>query len=377
MSVERLIGAVVTKNVVTGDVFLRLHDAQPQVVVVEQRLAAGVGGQRVQRLLLALKVALGRARGAAGIHTLTAWRPLGGIAQRSLRYQAARVDGIERHVAADGGIDGGAQLRLVVQAGLGHAAGEVHQGLLFGQRAEHAHRCFERGQLAVGIEDVEFGVVRRISGAGVFRAVIAGGAGDVGALADGQALDVLGQKVAVVGEVLEDLEVVGEGHNSHQVRGRHLVLHELQGGVPRPHLVLDGHSRQVEEHHQQAAVPVLDLAGLGGRDLGADDGFDHVGLQRFGRSGGGGIGFGRLLRRRGCRGCRIFQLLVFEDLDGLRLAVFRDGEIGRLQAFDRVAILILGRYVDDHQLGSSFKLEATLRGTLRGAILPGRILRRS
>jgi len=28
--------------------------------------------------------------------------------------------------------------------------------------------------------------------------------------------------------------------------------------------VLDGHSRQVEEHHQQAAVLVLDLAGLAG-----------------------------------------------------------------------------------------------------------------
>ena len=48
-------------------------------------------------------------------------------------------------------------------------------------------------------------------------------------------------------------------------------------------------------------------------------------------------------RRRGRGGRCLFQFLIFEDLDGLRLAVFGDGEIGGLQAFDGIAIFVLGR----------------------------------
>ena len=48
--------AVVADDVVAGDRLLRLHDAQRQIVVVEHRLAAGVLGQRVERVLRALEV---------------------------------------------------------------------------------------------------------------------------------------------------------------------------------------------------------------------------------------------------------------------------------------------------------------------------------
>ena len=54
-AVQFVVGAVVAEDVVAGDFLLRLHDAEAEIVVVEQRLAAGVGGQRVEGLLLALE----------------------------------------------------------------------------------------------------------------------------------------------------------------------------------------------------------------------------------------------------------------------------------------------------------------------------------
>ena len=190
-------------------------------------------------------------------------------------HQAARVDREEGDVVADGGVDGAAQLRFVVHAGLADAAGEIDQGLLFGQRAQHAGGRFQRGQFAVGIEDVEFGIVGGEGGAGIFLVIGAGGAvhGEIGAFADGQALDDLGERVAIVGEILQDLEVAGERHDGHQVGGRHLGLEELLGGGLGADLVLNRHGGHVEEHDQQAAVLVLHFAGLGGRDLIGGDGF--------------------------------------------------------------------------------------------------------
>jgi len=72
------------------------------------------------------------------------------IAQRSLRYQP-RASMDRSHVAADGGIDGGAQLRLLSRP-VWPCRWRSTPGLSFGQRAEHAHRGFERGQLAVGMK---------------------------------------------------------------------------------------------------------------------------------------------------------------------------------------------------------------------------------
>jgi hypothetical protein len=105
---------------------------------------------------------------AAGPHAGGAGRALGGVAQGSRGHQAAGVDGVERHIGLHGGVHGGGQLRLVIAVAVArHAAGEVDQRLLFRQRAEHLGRGFESRQLAVGIEDVEFGIVRREGRAGV------------------------------------------------------------------------------------------------------------------------------------------------------------------------------------------------------------------
>ena len=51
------------------------------------------------------------------------------------------------------------------------------------------------------------------------------------------------------------------------------VLRNFCGGGLRADLVLDRHAGHVEEHHQQAAVLVLDFAGLGGSDLIGGDRF--------------------------------------------------------------------------------------------------------
>ena len=87
---------------------------------------------------------------------------------------------------------------------LADAAGEVHQRLLLGEGPEHLGGRFERRQLAVGVEDVELGVVGGERGVGVGVAIVGGGAGhgQVAAFADGQVLDGLGQRVAIVGEIL-------------------------------------------------------------------------------------------------------------------------------------------------------------------------------
>ena len=113
-----------------------------------------------------------RARGASRVHGLTAGRSFGGIAQRSLRHQAARVDGIKRDVGADRGVDRGPELRLVVQTVALDAAGEIDQRFFLVERSQHFDGGFERGQLAVRVEDVELGVVLLEGGAGIGGAVV-------------------------------------------------------------------------------------------------------------------------------------------------------------------------------------------------------------
>ena len=82
------------------------------------------------------------------------WHP-----RRRRSHQPARIDGIEGDVGADGCVDGGLKLRLIVHAGFLDAARNVDQRLLFRIARETAGGIFERGQLAIGIEDVELGLV--------------------------------------------------------------------------------------------------------------------------------------------------------------------------------------------------------------------------
>ena len=111
--------------------------------------------------------------------------------------------GIDRDIRLHGGIDGGFQLRLVLDAGLADAAGNVDQRLLLGQRGQLAHRLFDRGQLAVGIEDVELGLIGDEGRAGILAVVVAGIGvrGHVARLADRQVLDDVVEHVAVGREI--------------------------------------------------------------------------------------------------------------------------------------------------------------------------------
>ena len=87
-------------------------------------------------------------------------------------HQAARVDGIDGDVGAIGGVGGGAQLRAVLFAGLRDAAGEFDHRFASGNHAEHVGQAFDGFELLVGIEDVEFGFVGGVRGAGVLLHVV-------------------------------------------------------------------------------------------------------------------------------------------------------------------------------------------------------------
>src|ERR1017187_9294782 len=87
------------EDVVAGNILLGLHDADAEIVVIEQRFAAGVGGQGSEGFLLALEAGLGRPLRTAGEGALAAGGALGGVAERTGGHQAARVDGVEGAVS--------------------------------------------------------------------------------------------------------------------------------------------------------------------------------------------------------------------------------------------------------------------------------------
>ena len=82
--------------------------------------------------------------------------------------ESTRVDG---NVGAIRGVGGGDQFGAVFLAGLRDAAGELNDGFFAGNSIQNFAQRFDGGELAVGIEDVEFGVV--------------GGEGRAGVLGDG------------------------------------------------------------------------------------------------------------------------------------------------------------------------------------------------
>ena len=173
-------------------------NAAIEVVGVEQCLAAGVGGEGVERVLRALE-AVGDGRGCcAGVDAGVSLRALRRIAQRSLRDKAAGIDGPDRHASLDGRVDGGMHLRLVVDAIEAHAAGEINQRLLLVELAEHMRRGLQGGELAVGVEDVEFAVVLSEGGAGVCGAGVIYFFGGVLAFADDHGFENAEQTVAIL-----------------------------------------------------------------------------------------------------------------------------------------------------------------------------------
>ena len=107
-------------------------------------------------------------RRGSGVHAEAAGRTLARVPHRRHRHKAARIDGIEGDVRPTRRIECGAQLRLVIDAVEIQAAGEVDQRFLFAQHAEHLDGGLQRGQLAVGIEEVELAAVLTKVGGAVF-----------------------------------------------------------------------------------------------------------------------------------------------------------------------------------------------------------------
>ena len=120
--------------------------------------------------------------------------PSGGCATRP-RASIGWMD----DVGADRRVGRRAQLRVVVGAVQPEAAGEVDQRLLLRQRPQHRHRRLQRRQLAIGVEDVELGIVLAERGArfGVVRNPVA-----VHVVAVDQSQNHVPRAARVVGEVV-------------------------------------------------------------------------------------------------------------------------------------------------------------------------------
>ena len=154
--------------------------------------------------------------------------------------------------------------------------------------------------------------------------------------------------IAVAGEILPHFDgALAVLHYGDQVRRRDLGVDELTRGVQGAQLVGNRHGAQVEVKHQQAAIPVQDIAGLLGRHLG---GSPHGGRRGRGR---GSRGSRRLRPPLQPSQRRIVQLLEFEQPDGLRDLILGDDEILGFQPLHRLAALVGDRYRFHHQLRRS------------------------
>ncbi len=261
------------------------------------------------------------------------------IAAGNLRHQAARIHGVDGHVGAVGGVGGGAQLRAIVLAGLRDAAGELDHRFFAGDFAQQVGHRFERGQLAVGVEDVELGIV--------------GGEGRVGVFGDGGfdsggarrrpgrpvATSLPGMKrvhgaieqIAIVGEVGDDVELVAKGHHAHQVgagsSGR--AGNFLAAAVER---VRSCGCREVRSKKST----IMRRSRTCWRNLlRGGDGADGDGHRR------GVGGFGVL---------DFFDVVIVEGGNLLFVAVFGDGELILPQALDGLAVAVGDLDVDLDQV---------------------------
>ena len=272
---------------------------------------------------------------------------MGRIAAGDQGYQAASVDGIKRDVRAHGGIDRSFDLRLILDAGFSDPAREIDHGFLFGKDAQLAGGVFESGQLAVGVEDVEFGFVGGETAAVV--ALIAGCGGEIGqigALANGQFAEGGDQGFAIVGPLLDDFDGRRVGHDFDQVGRGHLGLKEFDGGFLGSQLVRGLHRGHVEEHAQQAAILVADGTGCRG-------GYGRLGGTHGRGSFFDGLGFPGSKRQRRQRFAA--ELLEFENSDVLTHAVFENFDVVFGEIGDRAAGLVADGEVDDDQLGVGFE----------------------
>ncbi len=170
---------------------------------------------------------------------------------------AARVDGVEGDIGANRLVGSRHQLRLVVNAVEAKPAGEVDERLLLVDRSKHLYRRLQRGQLAIGVENVELGVVLPESRGGVRGAFVVGVLLKALAQAEDQRAEHFLKLCAVAGEVLLDAHgAAGKGHDGHDVRWLHLRGDELLRGAIGSQLIGGRHDARVKVQNQQAVVAV-------------------------------------------------------------------------------------------------------------------------
>ena len=118
--------------------------------------------------------------------------------RRSGSLQSARVHRVDRNVRSNRRGRCRPKLRLVVDSVLRDAAREVDHRLLLREGRQHFDRVLNGGELAVGVENIELGVVLR-KAAGVVSLGAGRGSpafGQVGSLSDHQGLQVGDQLLA-------------------------------------------------------------------------------------------------------------------------------------------------------------------------------------
>jgi len=94
------------------------------------------------------------------------------------------------------------------------------------------------GELAIGIKNIELGVVRRVGRTGIFAdvvfAALGGSGGKSGELridSRSEAGDSFLQIGALVREILKDAQLISEHGDGHEIGGRHLFTDEFEGSI--------------------------------------------------------------------------------------------------------------------------------------------------
>ena len=183
--------------------------------------------------------------------------------------------------------------------------------------------------MAIGIEKVEFGIVLAERRAGVGGAGTGVGFTGIIGFTGHERRDDAEQFVLVTREILQDFHTgTVVLHDRQQVRRTHLLFDERGGGVKRVQLVQNLHGAHVEIDGEEAAVLVLDGSGGLGGYLSSREFRES---NRFGRACGLEFGCGN----------DVIEFFVIEELDGLRLVVFENGEVFLLQVLDGLAVFVL------------------------------------
>ena len=147
------------EDVVRLCIMLHLLKRRTEVVGVEERFAARVGGQRAQQLLRG-KVGAERIRNRrTRVRRRAAQAPLGRIAHGRQRLQTACVHGVDGHVRLGGLVGRGAQAGLVFDAVAREPAGKVQHALALIHLLQRLRHLPDRIQLAVGVQVVVLRVI--------------------------------------------------------------------------------------------------------------------------------------------------------------------------------------------------------------------------